>query len=75
MMIFDAVADVLAERNGCDRSEITPDTRFLDLGADSLDVVEMMMDLEEKLGREVELTERVETVGELVKFLEKHYGA
>jgi len=70
-MIFDAVADQISLKCGWDRKEITMDTRLLDLGLDSLDLVEMMMELEDTLGREVELEQHVETVGELVDYLEK----
>lgn len=69
-MIFQAVAELIAERNDCDVSEITMDTKFQDLGIDSLDTVEMLMNLEDKIGVEVELTQKVETVGELVAFIE-----
>ena len=40
-------------------------------GIDSLDTVELLMNLEDKLGIEIELTEKVETVGDLVAFIEK----
>ena len=73
-MIFEAVAKLIAERNDCDPSEITPDTKFSDLGIDSLDTVEMLMNLEDEIGVEVELDEKVETVGELVAFIEKKTG-
>lgn len=69
-MVFQAVAELIAERNDCDVSEITMDTKFQDLGIDSLDTVEMLMNLEDKIGVEVELTQKVETVGELVAFIE-----
>lgn len=73
-MIFEAVAKLIAERNDCDPSEITRDTKFSDLGIDSLDTVEMLMELEDEIGVEVELDEKVETVGELVDFIEKKTG-
>jgi len=69
-MIFKAVAALIAERNDCDVSEITMDTKFADLGIDSLDTVEMMMNLEDKIGKEIELEQKVETVGELVRYIE-----
>ncbi len=69
-MVFEAVAELIAERNDCEVSEITMDSSFKDLGFDSLDTVEMMMNLEEKIGKEIELEEKVETVGELVKYIE-----
>ncbi len=69
-MVFEAIAELIAERIECDPSEITEDMTFQDLGIDSLDTVEMVMDLEDKLGTEIELDEKVETVGELVKYIE-----
>ena len=70
-MIFEAIAELIADRNDIDVSEITPDSRFEDLGIDSLDTVEMLMDLEDRIGFEVELDEKVETVGELAAFIER----
>ena len=69
-MIFQAICELIAERNDCDPSSITMDTKFQDLGIDSLDTVEMLMNLEDKIGVEVELTQKVETVGELVTFIQ-----
>jgi len=69
-MIFNAVAELIAERNDCDVSGITMETSFQELGIDSLDTVEMLMNLEDKIGVEVELNQKVETVGELVAFIE-----
>lgn len=67
--IFEAIAGLIAERNDCDVSEITMDSRFEDLKIDSLDTVQMLMDLEDKIGIEVELEDKVETVGELVEYI------
>lgn len=69
-MVFDAIAELIAERNDCDKSEITMDSSFRDLGIDSLDTVEMLMNLEDKLGKEIELEQAVETVGDLVNYIE-----
>ena len=69
-MVFNAIAELIADRNDCDISAITPENRFEDLGIDSLDTVEMLMDLEDKIGFEVELDQKVETVGELAAFIE-----
>ncbi len=70
-MVFDAIAELIADRVECDVSEIKMDSKFHDLGIDSLDTVELLMNLEDKLGIEIELTEKVETVGDLVAFIEK----
>ncbi len=72
-MVFDAIAATIAERNECDVSDITPDSTFDELGVDSLDQIELIMDLEDRLGREIELDQKVETVGDLVKYLETKY--
>ena len=69
-MVFEAIAELVAERVEKDVSEITMDSKFQDLGIDSLDTVELLMKLEDKLGIEVELDQKVETVGDLVAFIE-----
>lgn len=69
-MIFDAIAKLIAEHNDCDVSEITMDSSFSELGIDSLDTVEMLMNLEDQIGYEIELDQKVVTVGDLVKFVE-----
>ena len=69
-MVFEAIAELIAERNDIDASTITPDMKFSDLGIDSLDTVEMLMNLEDKIGQEIELEEKVETVGDLVAYIE-----
>lgn len=74
-MIFDAIAELIAEHNDCDVSEITMDSTFKELGIDSLDTVEMLMNLEDKIGQEIELDQKVETVGDLVRFVESKYQA
>ena len=73
-MVFEAIRDMIAERNDKDPSEITLETKFKDLGIDSLDTVEMLMDLGDQLGAEIELEEPVETIGELVTFIEGKLG-
>ena len=69
-MVFEAIAELVAERVEKDVSEITPESSFKELGIDSLDTVELLMNLEDKLGKEIELDQRVETVGDLVRYIE-----
>ena len=71
-MVFEAVAELLAERLECEVSEIKMESTFHDLGIDSLDNVDLLMELEDKLNISIELTEKVETVGDLVTFIEKN---
>ena len=54
-----------------DASEITPDSTFESLGIDSLDIVEMVMDLESELGIELDLEDqKISTFGELAAFVD-----
>lgn len=68
--MFEKIAAYLAAQLDIPPEEITMDTTFESLGIDSLDTVEMVMDLEADLGVELELDEKVTTVGELVEFVE-----
>ena len=70
-MVFEAIAELIAEHNDCDVSEVTRESTFKDLGIDSLDTVEMLINLEDKIGVEIELDQKVETVGDLVEFVEE----
>ena len=68
--MFEKIAAYLAEQLDVPAEEITMDTTFESLGIDSLDTVEMVMDLEADLGVDLDLDEKVSTVGELVAFVE-----
>ncbi len=70
-MIFKTIAELIAEHIDCDPSEVKMETTFESLGIDSLDTVEMVMELEERLGFELDLDRKVTTVGELVAFAEE----
>ena len=69
-MVFEAVAKVIAERTDCAASDIKLENTFKELSIDSLDTVELLMNLEDELNVEIELTQKVETVGDLVRFIE-----
>ena len=69
-MLFDKIAEIIAERTDRDIAGIKMESTFTELGIDSLDTVELLMDLEDAIGREIELDEKVETVGDLVRFIE-----
>lgn len=74
MSIYERIIQLLVEHTGKEASEFTPETTFESLGIDSLETVEMVMELEEELDVELELEEKVATIGELVKFVEKCVG-
>ena len=73
-MVFEKVAEMLANHLSNEQDSIKMETTFEELGVDSLDTVEMVMDLEESLGIELELEKKVESVGELVAIIEEKMG-
>lgn len=73
-MYFDAIAKVISERTGCDISAVKPESTFTELGIDSLDTVELLMNLEDDLGIEIELDQPVATVADLDKFIQSKQG-
>jgi acyl carrier protein len=69
------VRDIIVEQLGVKPDQVTPEAKFIeDLGADSLDTVELIMALEEEFGIEVpdEQAEKLLTVGDVVKYIEEH---
>ena len=73
MNTFEKIASLMAEQLGVDKASITPDSEIIkDLGADSLDVVEMLLDLEKEYGVEISDDQAAElkTVGDIVKLIE-----
>jgi len=75
MAIIDQVKEVVVEQLSVEASEVKEDSKFVeDLGADSLDVVELVMALEEKFGIEIpdEDAEKIVTVADAVKYIESH---
>ncbi len=74
MSVQDDVRNIIIEKLGVEEKQITDDARFIeDLGADSLDTVEIVMALEEKFGIEVpdEEAEKLTTVGASIKYIEE----
>jgi acyl carrier protein len=72
--VQDRVIDIVAEQLGVDKEKVTPDTSFVnDLGADSLDTVELVMELEEEFDINIpdEEAEKIQTVGQAIQFIEK----
>ena len=69
--MYEKLVVYAAKQLDLDPSEITPDATFESLGIDSLDIVEMIMDLESELGVELELEEqKIATFGELAEFID-----
>ncbi len=72
-MTFDKIKSILAEQLDADADQMTMDTDIAkDLGADSLDVVELLMSIEDEFSVEIpdEEIENIKTIGELVEYIE-----
>lgn len=70
---FDKVKEIIVEKLNCDPNEVKKETSFEDLGADSLDSVELIMGFEEEFNIEIpdEEAEKIKTVGDVITFIEK----
>ena len=75
MSSFDKVKEVIMDKLGVDEHKINIEASFVDdLGADSLDTVELIMQLEEEFGMEIpdEEAEKLTTVGSAVDYIDSH---
>ena len=71
--VEDKVKQIIVDELGVEEAEVTPNARFIDdLGADSLDTVELVMALEEEFGHEIpdEQAEKLQSVGDVIKYIE-----
>ncbi len=69
------IKDIIVEQLGVNADQVTSDAKFIeDLGADSLDTVELIMALEEEFGIEVpdEEAEKLQSVGDVIKYIEEN---
>lgn len=69
------VKEIIVEQLGVNESEVTPEAKFVDdLGADSLDLVELVMALEEEYNMEIsdEDAEKILTVGDAIEYIRSH---
>jgi acyl carrier protein len=74
MSVPQEVKEIIVEQLGVDPAQVTDEASFVDdLGADSLDTVELVMALEEKFGLEIpdEEAEKITTVGEAIKYIQE----
>ncbi|MFC1509534.1 acyl carrier protein [Candidatus Omnitrophota bacterium] len=77
MAVVEKVKAIIAEQLGVKQEEVNPGASFIDdLGADSLDTVELVMALEEEFGVEIpdEDAEKITTVGDAIKYVEEKSG-
>jgi acyl carrier protein len=75
MAVAEKVKEIIVEQLGVDPEEVTTEASFVnDLGADSLDTVELVMALEEEFNIEIpdEEAEKLDTVGKAIEYINKH---
>jgi acyl carrier protein len=75
--VRERVVEIIVEQLGVNKEQVVDEAKFVeDLGADSLDTVELVMALEEEFGADIpdEEAEKLTTVGEAVKYIEKIKG-
>jgi len=75
MSMYDKVKSIIVEQLGVEEEDVKMESSFVDdLGADSLDIVELVMALEEEFDLEIpdEDAEKIRTVGEAVKYIQEH---
>ena len=74
-MVFEKIKEIIIDELGIDESKITMDARFReDLGADSLDAVEIIMQIEEEFGVEIneDVIQDMKVIGDIVKYIEEN---
>ncbi len=75
MSVFEKMVELIVEKLGVEPGEVTPEASFIDdLGADSLDIVELIMDIEDEFDLEIpdEEAENITTVKQAVDYIEKN---
>jgi acyl carrier protein len=76
--VAEKVKSIIVEQLGVEADEVTPEAHFMqDLGADSLDIVELVMAFEEEFGIEIpdEDAEKIQRVQEAIEYIEQHAAA
>lgn len=71
-MLFDEIREVICEQLGIEKEEVTLETTFDDLGADSLDLFQIVIELEEKYEIKIEEVEKLTTIKDAVDYVETH---
>ncbi len=71
MSTFEKVAELLAQRKGTTADQITLESKFQDLKLDSLDVAELVMDLEDAFSVTIEITKDMVSVADIVKAIDE----
>jgi len=71
-MLFEEIREVICEQLGIEKDEVKIETTFEDLGADSLDLFQIVIELEEKYDIQIEEAEDLKTIKDAVDYVEKN---
>lgn len=77
MAVEDKIKDIIVEQLSVSAEEVVPEASFIDdLGADSLDIVELVMAIEEEFGLEIsdDDAERIQNIGDVISYVEERAG-
>lgn len=69
-MIFEKIREIICEQLGVEESEVTLETTFEDLGADSLDLFQVVIEMEEEFKIQLEDAEKIKSVKDAVEYVE-----
>lgn len=71
-MLFEEIREVICDQLGIEKEEVNLETTFEELGADSLDLFQIVIELEEKYGIQIEDVEGLKTIEDAVEYVEKN---
>lgn len=71
-MLFEEIREVICEQLGIEKEEVTLETTFDELGADSLDLFQIVIELEEKYEIQIEEVESLKTINDAVEYVKSH---
>lgn len=71
-MLFEEIREVICEQLEIEKEEVTLETTFEELGADSLDLFQIVIELEEKYGIQIEEVDGLKTIKDVVNYVEEH---
>ena len=71
-MLFEKIREVICEQLGIEREEVSLETAFEELGADSLDLFQIVIELEEKYDIQIEEVEGLQTIQDIVEYVERN---
>lgn len=71
-MLFEEIRDIICEQLGIEKDDVTLDTTFEELGADSLDLFQIVIEIEEKYNVQIEEVEGLKTIKDAVEYVEKN---